>query len=71
MNKVLLSLAMPGAGLISLLMASCVGSSKSQKPNIMLIMTDDMGYSDIGRFGSEITTPNLDRLTEQGLRMTQ
>jgi len=42
-----------------------------QKPNIILIMADDMGYSDIGCFGSEIKTPNLDRLASQGVRFTQ
>ncbi len=40
-------------------------------PNIILIMADDMGYSDIGCFGSEIQTPNLDRMAQNGLRMTQ
>jgi arylsulfatase len=41
------------------------------RPNVVLIMADDMGYSDIGCFGSEIATPNLDRLAAGGLRMTQ
>ncbi|WP_146901425.1 arylsulfatase [Adhaeribacter aerolatus] len=41
------------------------------KPNIIIIMADDMGYSDIGCFGSEIKTPNLDALAKDGLRMTQ
>jgi len=39
-------------------------------PNIILILADDMGYSDLGCFGSEIITPNLDRLAYDGLRMT-
>lgn len=42
-----------------------------QKPNIVLIMADDMGYSDLGCFGSEIPTPNLDRLAHDGFRFTQ
>lgn len=42
-----------------------------KKPNIILILTDDMGYSDIGCFGSEIETPNLDRLAQEGVRFTQ
>jgi arylsulfatase A-like enzyme len=42
-----------------------------QKPNIVLIMADDMGYSDISCFGSEIPTPNLDRLAGKGIRFTQ
>lgn len=42
-----------------------------RRPNIVLIMVDDMGYSDIGCFGSEIRTPNLDRIAENGVRFTQ
>ncbi len=38
------------------------------RPNILLIMCDDMGFSDIGCYGGEIETPNLDRLAEQGMR---
>lgn len=38
------------------------------RPNIVLIMADDMGYSDIGCYGSEIQTPNLDRLASKGVR---
>ncbi|MFN3167445.1 MAG: arylsulfatase [Phycisphaeraceae bacterium] len=41
------------------------------RPNIVLIMTDDMGYSDIGCYGGEIDTPNLDALAAHGLRYTQ
>lgn len=39
-------------------------------PNIVVVLIDDMGYSDIGPFGSEIPTPALDRLAERGLRLT-
>ena len=42
-----------------------------KRPNILLIMCDDMGFSDIGCYGSEIETPSLDRLAENGLRFTQ
>ena len=41
------------------------------RPNIVLIMVDDMGYSDIGCYGGEIKTPNLDKLAGGGLRFTQ
>ena len=41
------------------------------RPNILLIMSDDMGYSDIGCYGGEIRTPNLDRMAADGLRFTQ
>ena len=43
----------------------------SSKPNIIVILVDDMGYSDIGCFGSEIRTPNLDSLAAGGLRFSQ
>lgn len=41
------------------------------KPNIVLIMVDDMGYSDLGSYGGEIPTPNIDELAENGLRFTR
>ncbi len=43
----------------------------TKRPNILLILNDDMGYSDIGCYGGEIHTPNLDRLAQGGLRFTQ
>ncbi len=42
-----------------------------KKPNVIVILTDDMGYSDIGCFGSEIRTPNVDRLAANGLAFTK
>jgi len=42
-----------------------------KRPNIILILADDMGFSDLGCYGSEIATPNLDRLAANGLRFTQ
>ncbi|HRU56205.1 MAG TPA: sulfatase-like hydrolase/transferase, partial [Bacteroidales bacterium] len=63
-----LSFCIAGAHIFS----AQISAQKSEaKPNIILILADDMGYSDIGCFGSEIKTPNLDRLAQQGLRMTQ
>ena len=41
------------------------------QPNIVLIMVDDMGWSDIGCYGSEINTPNIDRIASEGLLFTQ
>lgn len=41
------------------------------KPNIILISADDLGWSDIGAYGSEIKTPNLDKLAKEGIRFTQ
>lgn len=46
------------------------GQSPGQ-PNIVLIMADDLGFSDLGCYGSEISTPNLDRIAHAGLRFTQ
>ena len=42
-----------------------------ERPNIIIILADDMGYSDLGCMGSEINTPTLDRLAGNGLLMTQ
>ena len=44
---------------------------RDRRPNIIVIMADDMGFSDIGCYGSEIATPNLDRLARGGIRFTQ
>lgn len=41
------------------------------KPNILLILNDDMGYSDLGCYGGEIQTPSLDGLAADGVRFTQ
>ncbi|BCM93482.1 arylsulfatase [Abditibacteriota bacterium] len=42
-----------------------------QRPNIVVLLADDMGWADIGCYGGEISTPNLDRLASGGLRFTQ
>jgi arylsulfatase A-like enzyme len=42
-----------------------------ERPNVVLILADDLGYSDIGCYGGEIRTPNLDRLGRDGIRFTQ
>ena len=49
----------------------CCSAAGTNRPNILLIMSDDMGFSDIGCYGSEIATPNLDSLAQNGLRFTQ
>lgn len=52
---------------------SCRQSSHltDDRPNIILILADDMGYSDVGSYGGEIQTPNLDQLAEHGVQFTQ
>ncbi|MHC4330573.1 MAG: arylsulfatase [Planctomycetota bacterium] len=65
-----------GLGAAALAAPGCTGSPQlrarnSRQPNIILIMADDMGYSDIGCYGGEIHTPNLDGLAAKGLRFTQ
>lgn len=45
--------------------------SKGRRPNIIVMLSDDMGYSDIGCYGSEIDTPNLNALADNGLRFSQ
>ncbi len=53
-----------------LMLSSACSRSEFQKPNIVLIMADDIGYSDLGCYGSEIRTPHIDALAENGLRFT-
>ncbi len=63
----------------SLLTVSCKSKSEKSvsdvqsysKPNIILIMSDDMGFSDLGTYGGEVETPNLDRLAQRGVKFTQ
>src|SRR6476660_6838055 len=59
-----------------LLCVFCVSSftstaASATRPNVVVLLVDDMGFSDIGCYGSEIPTPNLDRLASNGLRFTQ
>src|SRR5262245_14053922 len=61
------------AGFAALLFSAAASASqpRAERPNIVLILADDMGFSDLGCYGSEIATPNLDRLAAGGLRFTQ
>ncbi|MGM0620783.1 MAG: arylsulfatase [Bacteroidota bacterium] len=56
--------------LFLIIFVSCQDKT-TQKPNIILISADDLGWSDIGCYGSEVQTPNLDKLGEGGLRFTR
>lgn len=60
--------------LLSLVASNLIGTAvaaEASPPNIVLILADDLGWSDIGCYGGEIPTPNLDRLAAEGLRFTQ
>lgn len=68
------------AGILVLSAMACLPISRSlaadqqpasSRPNVVIILVDDMGFSDIGCYGSEIPTPNLDKLAAEGLKFTQ
>ena len=51
--------------------AILVSTLSASQPNILIVLVDDMGFSDLGCYGSEIETPNLDKLAANGVRFTQ
>lgn len=57
--------------LAPLSLAAALPSASQERPNVVLIMLDDVGYSDFGCFGGEIPTPNIDRIAAQGVSYTQ
>ena len=58
-------------GFVCLLLSQCVYGRADVRPNILVIMADDLGFSDLRCYGSDINTPNLDALAKNGLRFTQ
>jgi arylsulfatase A-like enzyme len=71
-----LEIVMRGFRHVSLLAAclawgSALEAADATRPNIIVILSDDMGYSDLGCYGGEIATPNLDSLAANGVRFTQ
>lgn len=59
-------------GSLLLLLAATVQAQPEERPNVVLIMADDLGYGDLGSYGQEqIQTPNLDRMAREGTRFTQ
>lgn len=66
MSHVLRSLAV-----VTLFAGFALTAFADSRPNIVVVLVDDMGFSDIGCFGSEIPTPHLDRLANHGVRLTQ
>ena len=77
MNRLVTQMRAAMVAVLGLTMATACRSGVTwtivlhERPNVLLIMADDMGFSDIGASGSEIATPNLDRLAAGGLRFTQ
>ena len=59
-----------GLALITTLLIVQCSNEEANPPNVVLIMVDDMGYSDIGSYGGEIKTPHLDKLASNGLRFS-
>jgi len=53
------------------ILAASFGALAAEKPNIVVILADDLGFSDIGCYGAEIQTPNIDSLAKNGIRFTQ
>ena len=51
--------------------AKSAQTAGQDSPNIMLILADDLAYSDLGAYGSEIETPNIDLLAKQGVMFTR
>jgi arylsulfatase len=59
---------------LAIILGACLSNTwgwTAERPNIVVILVDDMGFSDLGCYGSEIPTPNLDALAANGLRFTQ
>ena len=73
-------IAYPSVALVSLsllILGACAAppsqgkqGSADQRPNILLVMADDLGWTDLGAYGGEIETPNLDALAQQGVLFT-
>lgn len=66
-------ICLAGAAVTGAVMLTACGEKApaGERPNIVLILADDLGFSDLGCFGGEITTPNLDSLAANGLRYRQ
>src|SRR5213075_912543 len=57
--------------ILILLAPPLASAAEPARPNVLLILADDMGFSDAGCYGGEIQTPNLDQLAANGVRFTQ
>lgn len=61
----------PLFALLAILPVSLLGTATAARPNVIFILADDLGYSDLGCYGGEIATPHLDALAQGGIRFTQ
>ena len=59
-----------GLGLLLGALALQAGAAESERPNIVLLLADDWGFSDVGAYGGEMATPNLDMLAARGMRFS-
>lgn len=66
----LVMVAVTSAATLSFSQQLQAASTDPQKPNILVVVADDLGFADLGSFGGEIETPNLDSLAQSGVRMT-
>ena len=57
--------------LLGLMLTAPLAAQETKRPNVIFILADDLGYSDLGCYGGEIQTPTLDQLAKDGLRFTQ
>jgi arylsulfatase A-like enzyme len=69
--RLLIALMLLGTCVRGAAAASPSQEARDNRPNIIIILADDMGYSDVGCYGGEIQTPNIDRLASEGVRFTQ
>lgn len=68
--RIALSLCAMGMASLGMAAPAVPESAEGKRPNVLLIVADDLGYSDLGAFGGEIPTPNLDQLANQGMLLT-
>src|SRR2546423_3962035 len=62
---------LPLSGALLVIICTVLQAAESTRPNVVLILADDMGYGDLGCYGCpDIKTPNIDRLARQGVRFT-
>ena len=64
------SIAVVAGVLVALFAAVAPVQAQVKRPNVVIILGDDLGFADMGSFGGEIKTPNLDSLAREGVRFT-